>query len=160
MKHTLVFIHGLESSAQGAKAQYFHKHFPDMIIEDYTGDFAARMNKLRGILKDKRHLILVGSSYGGLMAAQYAIENEDRVHKLVLIAPALTLEGFEKAVTRPLQAPVTIYHGRQDEIVDPDLVKSIAEKSFVHLTHYLVDDDHPLNRFFPQIDWVKLLLGP
>ncbi len=28
MKNTLVFIHGLESTSQGTKAQYFRKLFP------------------------------------------------------------------------------------------------------------------------------------
>jgi len=52
-----------------------------MIIEDYTGDFAARMSKLDGLLSGKNDLILVGSSYGGLMATQYAINNENKVKK-------------------------------------------------------------------------------
>jgi len=39
MGNTLVFIHGLESTSQGNKAQFFRKSFPQMIVEDYTGDF-------------------------------------------------------------------------------------------------------------------------
>jgi pimeloyl-ACP methyl ester carboxylesterase len=69
MANQLVFIHGLESTAQGTKGQFFRQFFPQMIIEDYTGDFAARMSKLDGLLSGKNDLILVGSSYGGLMAA-------------------------------------------------------------------------------------------
>jgi pimeloyl-ACP methyl ester carboxylesterase len=157
MKHTLVFIHGLESTSLGTKAQYFRKLFPDMIIEDYTGDFQTRMIKLRHILEGKDNLILVGSSYGGLMAAQYAVENEERVKKLILIAPALTLEEFETDASRPLNVPVIIYHGRKDDVVDPTLVKAIADKTFRNLSHYLVDDDHPLNQVFPTIDWPRLL---
>ena len=157
MDYSLVFIHGLESTSRGTKAQYFRRLFPKMIIKDYTGDFPTRMKKLRSLLEGKNNLILVGSSYGGLMAAHYAVENEDRVKKLILIAPALTLEGFENAVSRPLNMPVVIYHGRQDDVVDPPAVKAIAEKSFRRLTHHLVDDDHPLNRVFPQINWTELL---
>jgi len=96
MKKTLVFIHGLESTSQGNKAQYFRKSFPEMIIEDYTGNLETRMQKLRRILKGKNNLVLVGSSYGGLMAAQFALEEESRVQKLILLAPALDIEGFEK----------------------------------------------------------------
>jgi predicted esterase YcpF (UPF0227 family) len=75
MATTLVFIHGLESTSQGTKGQYFQQNFPEMIIEDYTGDFAQRMRKLASVLAGKINLILVGSSYGGLMAAQFAIQN-------------------------------------------------------------------------------------
>ena len=111
MESTLVFIHGLESTSQGNKAQYFRKFYPQMIIEDYTGGFRARMEKLETILRGKKNLILVGSSYGGLMAASYALDNEARIKKLVLLAPALNIEGFEKAVKQKLKIPVIIYHG-------------------------------------------------
>ena len=91
----MVFIHGLESTAQGAKGQFFSQNFPQMIIEDYIGDFATRMRKLDSLLAGKNNLIIVGSSYGGLMAVQYAMENENRVKKLILLAPALNLPEFK-----------------------------------------------------------------
>ncbi len=157
MSNTLVFIHGLESTSQGNKAQYFRKLFPEMIIEDYTGDFKTRMNKLTNVLEGKDDLILVGSSYGGLMAAQYARDHEKRVKKLILIAPALILEGFDKAPAKPLEMPVILYHGTRDDVVDPDAVKAIAEKAFARLEHHFVDDDHPLNTVFPTLNWPALL---
>jgi len=157
MNNTLVFIHGLESTSQGNKAQYFHKLYPQMIIEDYTGDFLNRMDKLTRILEGKEHLILVGSSFGGLMAARFALDNEARVEKLILLAPALNIEGFENAVNQKLQIPTVLYHGIKDDVVDPYLVKKIAEKTFSHLEHHFVDDDHPLSNVFPALDWPKLL---
>lgn len=157
MENTLVFIHGLESTSQGNKAQFFRKLFPQMIIEDYSGDFETRMRKLKKVLTGKNHLILVGSSYGGLMAARFALDHETRVRKLILIAPALTIEGFESAVKQKLQIPVIIYHGTRDDVVSPDAVKKIAEKAFSHLEHHLVDDDHPLNNIFPHLLWPELL---
>jgi alpha-beta hydrolase superfamily lysophospholipase len=157
MNHTLVFIHGLESTSQGTKAQYFRKCFPAMIIEDYIGDFQTRMDKLTRLLEGKNNLILVGSSYGGLMAARFALDHESRVSKLILIAPALTLEGFEVAASKPLGIPVVLYHGINDDIVNPAAVKAIAEKAFSRLTHHLVEDDHALNQIFPRLDWPELL---
>lgn len=157
MSNPLVFIHGLESTSQGTKAQYFRKLFPEMMIEDYTGDFNTRMNKLTKVLDGKDNLILVGSSYGGLMAAQYARDHEKRVKKLILIAPALILEGFDKTPAKPLEIPVVIYHGTKDDVVNPDEVKAIAEKAFARLEHHFVDDDHPLNTIFPLLNWKELL---
>lgn len=157
MENTLVFIHGLESTSQGNKAQYFRKLFPQMIIEDYTGDFATRMRKLEQVLNGQDHLILVGSSFGGLMAARFALDHELRVKKLILLAPALILEGFENTVNQKLQIPVIIYHGTKDDVVNPDAVKKIAEKAFGHLEHHLVDDDHPLSDSFPKLPWPTLL---
>lgn len=156
MNTTLVFIHGLESTSQGTKGQYFHKHFPQMIIEDYFGEFNERMQKLIGLLADKNNLVLVGSSYGGLMAAQFALQNENRVKKLILLAPALMLPEFTPG-NKQLDQPVVLYHGTEDDIVDPHLVKDIAEKTFRRLEHHFVHDDHPLTATFPTLDWKKLL---
>lgn len=157
MAPALVFIHGLESTAQGTKGQYFRQNFPDMIIEDYTGNFIQRMRKLSGILAGKHDLILVGSSYGGLMAAQFALQNEERVRKMILLAPALNLPEFSPDIHKQLQIPVIIYHGTDDNIVDPHIVKSIAGKVFPQLEHHLVDDDHSLHDTFAALDWPNLL---
>ncbi len=157
MEYTLVFIHGLESTSRGNKAQYFRKWFPRMIIEDYTGDLQTRMEKLVQILEGKDNLILVGSSYGGLMAARFALDNETRIHKLILLAPALNIEGFENAVKQKIHIPTVLYHGTRDDVVDPAAVKIIAEKTFARLTYHLMDDDHPLGRIFPELPWMKLL---
>jgi pimeloyl-ACP methyl ester carboxylesterase len=158
MANQLVFIHGLESTAQGTKGQFFRQFFPQMIIEDYTGDFATRMLKLKDLLAGIADLILVGSSYGGLMATQYAIENEDRVKKMILLAPALNLPEFRPPELTKLNLPVIIYHGTGDNIVDPYTVKTIARKYFSNLEHNFVDDDHSLHKTFPLINWKKLLI--
>jgi alpha-beta hydrolase superfamily lysophospholipase len=158
MAKQLVFIHGLESTAQGTKGQFFRQFFPQMIIEDYTGVFATRMRQLKDLLAGKADLILVGSSYGGLMATQYAIENEDKVKKMILLAPALNLPEFKPPGHTKLQMPVIIYHGTNDNIVDPYAVKAIARKYFSNLEHNLVDDDHSLHKTFPLINWKELLI--
>jgi pimeloyl-ACP methyl ester carboxylesterase len=158
MANQLVFIHGLESTAQGTKGQFFRQFSPQMIIEDYTGDFDTRMSKLNKLLCGKIDLILVGSSYGGLMAAQYAMENEGRVKKLILLAPALNIPEFRPPGHTKLQIPVIIYHGTDDNIVDPYTVKKIALKYFSNLKHDFVDDDHSLHQTFPLINWKELLM--
>jgi pimeloyl-ACP methyl ester carboxylesterase len=158
MENTLVFIHGLESTAQGTKGQFFRQLFPQMIIEDYTGDYATRMRKLDSLLSGKSYLILVGSSYGGLMATQYAIDNEERVKKMILLAPALNLPEFKPPEHTKLHLPVIIYHGNNDDVVNPNIVKNIALKYFSNLEHHLVNDDHSLHITFPALDWTNLLL--
>jgi pimeloyl-ACP methyl ester carboxylesterase len=157
MGNTLVFIHGLESTAQGTKGQFFHQNFPQMLIENYSGNFAARMLKLSDVLTRKTNLIIVGSSYGGLMAVQYAMKNEIRVKKLILLAPALNLPEFSPKPEKMLQLPVIVYHGINDNIVDPFAVRNIAVKLFRQLDHHFVDDDHSLHKTFPLLDWKNLL---
>lgn len=157
MENTLVFIHGLESTAQGAKGQFFSQKFPQMIIEDFVGDFNTRMNKLNNLLAGKNNLIIVGSSYGGLMAVQYAMENESMIKKMILLAPALNLSEFTSNLNRQLMIPVVIYHGTNDDVVNPQAVKGIALKCFSNLEHHFVEDDHPLHKTFSHLDWKKLL---
>ncbi len=157
MEPTRVFIHGLESSGQGTKGAFFRAKYPGMIIEDFIGTFEERMTELNTILSHKRDLILVGSSYGGLMAAVYAFQNEKKIKKLILLAPALNIDEFKPYQTKKLILPVTIYHGSNDDVVPPDSVRKIAQTVFSNLRHYFVNDDHSLHRTFSLMDWDDLL---
>jgi pimeloyl-ACP methyl ester carboxylesterase len=157
MKPTRVFIHGLESSGQGTKGKFFRERYPDMIIEDYVGSFAERMEKLEGLLAGNDSLIIVGSSFGGLMAAVYAARHEARVKKLLLIAPALHFATDPPYLIKKLNIPVTIFHGREDDIVPMEEIRAVAERVFMNLDFNVVEDDHVLHKTFPTLDWDKLL---
>ena len=58
---------------------------------------------------------------------------------------------------RPLQIPVTLYHGRFDAVVPPEPTRLIAARLFGNLDHHIVEDDHDLHRIFPKLDWDGLL---
>jgi len=95
MKATGVYIHGLDTSSRGTKGVFFAEKYPEVLREDYFGPFEDRMAKLHRVLADRENLVLVGSSYGGLMAAVFALYHADRVRRIILLAPALTLPEFE-----------------------------------------------------------------
>lgn len=154
---TRVFVHGLEGSSQGTKSQFFRKRYPGMIIEDYTGSIEERMEKLRRILAGRQDLILVGSSYGGLMAAMYACDHEPAIKRLILLAPALDLEEFRPYLNRTVAVPTALYHGSRDDVVPPGEVRGIAARVFTDLDYHTVDDDHPLSGTFATFDWDSLL---
>jgi pimeloyl-ACP methyl ester carboxylesterase len=158
MKTTRIFIHGLESTSYGTKGEFFRKKYPGMILEDFTGPLKRRMDKLNDILCNKTDLILVGSSYGGLMATVYTCENEQNVKRLILLAPALNLPDFEPYLDCPLRIPVVLYHGRYDDVVPPETVHAISTKKFSNLVHHLVDDDHSLHHTFSNMNWDDLLI--
>ena len=132
-----------------------------MIVEDFRGNFEERMDMLNVLLKNKDNLILVGSSYGGLMASVFACRTRNRtrkkIKKLVLLAPALNHMPFEAGRRIKLDFPVTLYHGDRDNVVPPGPVYEIARKMFTDLTYHLVDDDHSLHRTFFTILWDELL---
>jgi pimeloyl-ACP methyl ester carboxylesterase len=154
---TRVFIHGLESSSQGTKGVFFRERYPGMIIDDFSGSFDARMKALEGLISGRDDLILVGSSYGGLMAAVYACLHEERVRGLVLLAPALNLEPYRPYRDKKLHIPVTVVHGLQDTVVPLAPVREIVERVFVRCTFHAVEDDHSLHATFPTLDWDTLL---
>ena len=152
-----VFIHGLESSSCGSKATFFKRRYAEMIVEDFHGTLDERMGKLKGLLFDHPSLIMVGSSFGGLMAAIYALENPNRVKKLILLAPALTFPDFEPYLHHRTEIPVTVYHGQRDDVVPAAPTYEVARKVFCNLTFNEVDDDHMLSKTFKGIDWDDLL---
>jgi pimeloyl-ACP methyl ester carboxylesterase len=152
-----VFIHGLESNNQGTKAVYFRKNFPGMLTPNFPGSLEERMAKLRALLSEKSDILLVGSSFGGLMASIFAMQNEPRVKRLILLAPAINLVEFTPYRDRKVQIPVHLYHGRQDEVISLEGVQSVARQVFSDLTFHAVDDDHYLHKTFEKIEWDTLL---
>jgi pimeloyl-ACP methyl ester carboxylesterase len=154
---THVFIHGLDSSSRGTKGTFFRGRYPGMLMEDFSGPLETRMARLTESLAGKNNLILVGSSYGGLMAALFACRHATRVRRLVLLAPALGHADFSPWYATPLGTPVILYHGRFDAVVPLEATRQIAERLFVNLESHLVDDDHDLHRVFPTLDWDRLL---
>lgn len=153
---TKVFIHGLDSSSRGTKAQYFREHYPEMLIEDFTGTFQEKMEQLDRLLSGRTNLILVGSSYGGLMAALFALKNPERVHRLILLAPALNMPEFNPPPSVKLHLPVIIYHGINDELIPGDLLEITARRHFLNLDFHLVPDDHSLHGTFRNLPWDRL----
>ena len=157
MTQIRAFIHGLESSGRGTKGTFFHERYPDMIVEDYLGSFSQRMEKLERLLAKKNNLILVGSSYGGLMAAVYACQHEERVTKLILLAPALHLEPYKPFRDKMLHMPIIIFHGLQDDVVPLDKVRDVTQRLFVNHQFNAVEDDHSLHNTFSTLDWDTML---
>jgi alpha-beta hydrolase superfamily lysophospholipase len=152
-----IFIHGLESSNQGTKSVFFREKYPDMIIPHFTGELQERMENLKEILSDKSDIMLVGSSFGGLMASIFAMENESKVKKMILLAPAINLIRFAYQDSKIISVPVWIYHGTDDNVIPLAEVEPIAKKTFNNLSFNVAEDDHFLHKTFTTIDWDSLL---
>jgi cephalosporin-C deacetylase-like acetyl esterase len=152
-----IFIHGLESTSKGTKGTWFREHFPDIIIPDFPGSLAERLTKLNAILAGQENLVLIGSSYGGMMATIFALENEGRVTKVILLAPALNFFEFAQYLGPSTSVPAILFIGRGDDICPPDSVVPRAQKVFTDLTVHQSEDDHLLKQTFRFIDWQGLL---
>ena len=152
-----VFLHGLEGSSQGTKSVFFKEWFPEMIIPDFEGSLKERMLKLRKVLSGNANISLVGSSFGGLMATLFAFEEEERVDRLILLAPALNLMCFTLVKKMAISIPVMIFHGRDDKVIPIRPIEQISDRIFQDLTFNIVDDDHSLHSTFKKIGWEEIL---
>lgn len=153
----LIFIHGLEGSSQGVKARLLRESYPGILIPDFRGSLNERMDKLYTLLGDTSSWVMVGSSFGGLMATIFAGQSPQQVDKLVLLAPALIWPDFATSPPDPISVPVVLYHGKQDEIIPFEAVRNLAEQIFLDLDLRVVDDDHGLYKTVHAIDWAQVL---
>jgi pimeloyl-ACP methyl ester carboxylesterase len=153
----LIFIHGLEGSSQGAKATLLRGLYPGMLIPDFRGALDERMAALYEILGEVRGWTIIGSSFGGLMAALFTCQRPAQVRKLVLLAPALIWPDFVGAPLEPVSVPTIVYHGERDELLPLEIVRKLAEGVFLELDFRMVDDDHGLYRTAHEIDWNEIL---
>ena len=154
---TRIFLHGLESSSKGAKASFLRDHFPDMIIPDFKGGLSERMKSLNNIIKGCKEIVLVGSSFGGLMATRYVMGKEDTVDRLVLLAPALNFPDFSEYRIKQVRKPAWMIIGKHDTVTPAEIVLPIAKRIFTDLTYEEVNDDHLLAATFRSFDWESLL---
>ena len=159
VKRMKIFLHGLESSSRGAKATFFRALCPEMMIPDFRGTLSERMTALRAILAGQENIMLLGSSFGGLMATIYAMSQSDTVDRLILLAPALNFPELSNYPGRRLEIPTWMIIGKADTVTPPAEVVPVAEKIFTVLHYYEVDDDHLLARTFRKLDWESMLSG-
>src|SRR5260370_42470239 len=104
----LIYLHGFASSPSSQKARYFRERFEDagiqLAVPDLAdGDFERLTitGQLRVIerVASGEAVSLLGSSFGGYLAALYAVRHPEQVHQLVLMAPAF---GFGRGWERML----------------------------------------------------------
>jgi pimeloyl-ACP methyl ester carboxylesterase len=137
----LLFLHGLESGPIGTKSAHLRTVFGDVLCPDTTGllDPEARLERVLTLTADVRDAIVIGSSFGGLMAVLLAHRRPERCRALVLLAPALRPDLVEDLQPQP---PTWILHGRDDPIVPCAWSEGWAERTGARLTR--VDDGHSL----------------
>lgn len=156
MQSTTYFLHGLDSSGSGTKGRFFAQTFPHVICPDFTGTLADRLRQLEKSVGDRGQLILIGSSFGGLMATCYALAHPEKTARLILLAPALNFAGY-RPPAQLLPTPTFLLIGQNDTVTPVGLVVPLAKATFANLQVRIADDDHLLHATFAQLDWQKLL---
>ncbi|CAM2009470.1 alpha/beta fold hydrolase [Acanthopleuribacter pedis] len=151
----LTFLHGLESSPDGFRANYLRARFPEIQVPALSKDPWQRHQFLLETLVEPT--FLVGSSLGGLSALLLARDIPERVRGMVLLAPAV---GFHdaayrtpeilrlvKALVIPAGKPTTVIMGRNDEVIPFAAVEALVARSPQpdQITFVAVDDQHRLH---------------
>ena len=161
----LIYLHGSRSDSNSGKARQFREWFPGMLTPDFKGSFEERMSQLHSILSDETNWTLIGSSLGGLMGATFTQDHPTQVRKLILLAPALSLDPFSSRADpstgsgqrlQPVSVPTIVVHGTLDTVVPLEPVREIILKVFTDVRYYVVNDDHRLHKTLHDLDW-KLL---
>ena len=156
----LLFLHGYESSGQGFKGEFLRTQFPSIHTPTLTGEIDSRLAQVDSIFTQQDSWVLIGSSFGGLMATLLAMKHPQKVSRLILMAPALIPPFFtvlDESVH--VACSTTIIHGIDDEVVAFDQVKPIAENLFTDLRYIAVADDHRLHRTTKELPWQELVFG-
>ena len=91
------------------------------------------------------------------MASLFAMENEHRVEKIILLAPAINVIRSYGLKSKKISVPVRVYHGTNDGVIPLAEVDSMAREIFTDLSFNEVDDDHFLHKTFKSLEWDDLL---
>jgi pimeloyl-ACP methyl ester carboxylesterase len=101
----VLYLHGFASSAQSSKAAFFRTRLAEHGIALSTPDFnqpdfsTLTITRMLDQVRDAvaagpaGPVALIGSSLGGFVAVQAALQQPKRVDRLVLLAPALDFGG-------------------------------------------------------------------
>jgi len=165
--HNIIFIHGLESSGKGFKGRFLKEKIPYILTPDFQEYspripiatlLKQRMQQLITILTKKDHWILIGSSFGGLMATLFALQYPAKVEKLILLAPYLAHSELDPKKFHPIDVQVLVYHGSRDQVVLLNASLKRAKELFVNLEYNIVDDDHFLHNTMLNLNWKRIIL--
>jgi pimeloyl-ACP methyl ester carboxylesterase len=160
MVNKLIYVHGLGSSPTTFKASFLRERFPELITPQFSGILDSDLALIHTIIGDTQGWILIGSSYGGLVAAIYTLLHPSSIKKLVLLAPTLKSEIYRHLeinhASYPIAVPTIVYHGIRDGLPIPPM-ESRARNLFADIQYNIVDDDHGLKATMQRVDWKVVL---
>ena len=139
----LFFFHGLESGPHGSKYHLMKAVHPELQAPDFQGmDLAQRLAVAEQETRGLSGVTLVGSSFGGLLAARLYSLYPERFKSLLLLAPAVHTEEGEQVSEMPPASRVRVIHGNADEVVPHDKVADFCKRFGIQLI--TVADSHRL----------------
>jgi len=148
-KLNIIFSHGKESGPWGSKITKMAEHAQSICnCKIHSIDYQDlespddRVDRLINFIKNlEGDIILVGSSMGGYVST--VASTKIKVNGLMLLAPALYLEGYGVSEYESQCKNISIIHGWNDDIVPYQNSVKFAHQHKAKLT--LVNDGHRLS---------------
>ena len=140
-RERVYFFHGLESAPVGTKSLRLEEDFEVVAPDFQEMDIWERLDKADEVTEGMGDLMVVGSSYGGLLAALLYSRRPERFRGYVLMAPAFYLDAADDIERMPDNA--IVIHGVDDEVVPIESVREFCTAYGVEMRE--VDDDHRLH---------------
>ena len=152
----LYFLHGMESSPKGTKAQLLRRHYPDCVIPRLPPDITKRLGILKELITEPSWII--GSSLGGLSSLMFAMEKPKLVKEMIILAPAVGFfdsnifnEQEKQLISKsiiPTGIPCCVIAGEEDDVIPLEEIKKMVERSpdQSQITLTIVKDGHSLNQ--------------
>jgi predicted esterase YcpF (UPF0227 family) len=170
------YIHGYESSPKSKKGIIFREKLgakPIKYRDCEPEDLIVKecLKRISDAIKEDREAILIGSSFGGYLAAKTAL-NHKNVKKLILLNPAIIppstkleeVEGIPRRILKDMvdrdifqkkiDAEIIILRGTKDEIIPEEWVLEFARAQEAMVM--FLDDDH---RFSHNLNRLPLIVS-
>jgi pimeloyl-ACP methyl ester carboxylesterase len=162
----LYYLHGYQSSPTGEKATLLKETLGAIPIA-YRDDSPEKLvisrclSRISEVLQNDDHVVLIGSSLGGFLAASTALTHPT-VTQLILLNPAIipleidlrTTEGMPLRILEEMRDPclfeqkipakITILRGTLDDLVPDEWILSFAKAQLA--TIQLFNDDHRFSK--------------
>ncbi|MCC5855746.1 MAG: alpha/beta fold hydrolase [Idiomarina sp.] len=139
----LYFFHGLESGPHGQKYQLLKAEYAQLRSPDFQGmDLETRLLHAEANTRGTQNLVVIGSSFGGLVAARLYSAYPERFKGLVLLAPAVHTEEGDRIARMPDAQYVRVIQGQADDVVPHERVAAFCRRFDLPLM--TVEDGHRL----------------
>ena len=149
--NTLLMLHGIGASAErwnnviAPLSKYYRLIIPDIIgfgLSDkprlnYTNEFFVNFLKKFLDTLNLGKICIMGSSFGGHVAIEYAINFISSIKKLLLVSPAGIMRSLTPVLTRYINAALyptyqNVSNSFREMTYNPENVSEDTIKSFIH----------------------------
>jgi predicted esterase len=139
----LLFFHGLESGPYGSKYNVLRKIDPGVMSPSFEGivNVEDRVAIAESFTRGMKDLVVVGSSFGGLVAALLYDRYPERFQTYILLVPAFHFEEAQAISSMPEDA--VVIHAEDDDIVPLEAVKNVCDRFTIPVE--VVKDGHRLS---------------